>query len=145
MSEPATTPTTAPRGRPVLRFLKRRLEGWRLRHQLPINFALHMIGIPMAVYPSFIYYNKTLFDEADLAYPPHEVGEQYEGQDWTWDTVRELAMQLTVDANGADATDPAFDALLTGEDPFDDLPTVLPRLAEGSLPALCHRIAYPTP
>lgn len=68
------------------------------------------IGIPMAVYPSFIYYNKTLFDEADLAYPPHEVGEQYEGQDWTWDTVRELAMQLTVDANGADATDPAFDA-----------------------------------
>lgn len=67
------------------------------------------IGIPMAVYPSFIYYNKTLFDEADLAYPPHEVGEQYEGQDWTWETVRELAMQLTVDANGADATDPAFD------------------------------------
>lgn len=67
------------------------------------------IGIPMAVYPSFIYYNKTLFDEADLAYPPHEIGEQYEGQDWTWDAVRDLAMLLTVDANGADATDPAFD------------------------------------
>ncbi len=32
------------------------------------------IGIPMAVYSSFIYYNKTLFDEAELAYPPHEVG-----------------------------------------------------------------------
>jgi multiple sugar transport system substrate-binding protein len=67
------------------------------------------IGIPMAVYSSFIYYNKTLFDEAGLAYPPHDVDEQYEGQDWTWETVRELAMQLTVDANGADATDPAFD------------------------------------
>jgi multiple sugar transport system substrate-binding protein len=67
------------------------------------------IGIPMAVYPSFIYYNKTLFDEADLAYPPHEVGEQYEGQDWTWETVRELAMQLTVDANGNDATSADFD------------------------------------
>jgi multiple sugar transport system substrate-binding protein len=67
------------------------------------------IGIPMAVYPSFIYYNKTLFDEADLAYPPHEVGEQYEGQDWTWETVRELAMLLTVDANGNDATSPDFD------------------------------------
>jgi multiple sugar transport system substrate-binding protein len=67
------------------------------------------IGIPMAVYPSFIYYNKTLFDEADLAYPPHEVGEQYEGQDWTWETVRELALQLTVDANGADATSAEFD------------------------------------
>jgi len=67
------------------------------------------IGIPMAVYPSFIYYNKSLFDEADLAYPPHEVGEPYEGQDWTWEAVRELAMQLTVDANGADATSADFD------------------------------------
>ncbi|WP_036553774.1 zinc-binding alcohol dehydrogenase [Nocardiopsis sp. CNT312] len=37
---------------------------------------------------------------------------------------------------------PAFDALVTGESPFEDLPSVLPRLADGSLPALCHRIAY---
>ena len=67
------------------------------------------IGIPMAVYPSFIYYNKSLFDEAGLAYPPHQVGEQYEGQDWTWETVRDLAMQLTVDGNGNDATSADFD------------------------------------
>lgn len=67
------------------------------------------IGIPMAVYSSFFYYNKTLFDEAELAYPPHEVGEQYDGQDWTWDTVRDLAMKLTVDANGNDATSADFD------------------------------------
>ena len=67
------------------------------------------IGIPSAVYPSFFYYNKSLFDEAELPYPPHEVGEQYEGQDWTWDTVRDLAMQLTVDADGNDATSPDFD------------------------------------
>ena len=73
------------------------------------NLNGSQIGIPMAVYPSFIYYNKTLFDEAGLAYPPHELGEQYEGQDWTWDAVRELAMQLTVDANGADATSADFD------------------------------------
>lgn len=71
------------------------------------------IGIPMAVYPSFIYYNKSLFDEAGLAYPPHEVGEQYEGQDWTWETVRDLAMQLTVDANGNDATSADFDPAST--------------------------------
>lgn len=68
------------------------------------------IGIPMAVYPSFFYYNKTLFDEAELAYPPHEVGEQYEGKDWTWDTVRELAKQLTVDGAGNDATSADFNA-----------------------------------
>jgi multiple sugar transport system substrate-binding protein len=66
------------------------------------------IGIPMAVYPSFIYYNKALFDEAQLAYPPHEVGEKYDGKDWNWETVRELAMKLTVDGDGNDATSPDF-------------------------------------
>ena len=38
--------------------------------------------------------------------------------------------------------DPAFDALLSGESPFEELPVVLPRLADGSLPAICHTIAY---
>lgn len=38
--------------------------------------------------------------------------------------------------------DPAFDALITGESDFADLPAVMPRLAGGDLPALCHRIAY---
>jgi threonine dehydrogenase-like Zn-dependent dehydrogenase len=38
--------------------------------------------------------------------------------------------------------DPAFDALLTGESHFDDLPEVMARLAAGSLPALCHTITY---
>ncbi|TYK46043.1 zinc-dependent alcohol dehydrogenase [Actinomadura decatromicini] len=38
--------------------------------------------------------------------------------------------------------DPAFDALVTGEDGFADLPRVMPRLASGELPALCHRITY---
>ena len=39
--------------------------------------------------------------------------------------------------------DPAFDLLLTGTSPFAELPDVLPRLADGSLPALCHTISYP--
>ena len=38
--------------------------------------------------------------------------------------------------------DPAFDVLLTGESSFEDLPTVLPRLASGELHALCHTVAY---
>jgi len=73
------------------------------------NLDGKQIGIPMAVYPSFIYYNKTLFDEANLPYPPHKVGEQYEGQDWTWETAAELARKLTVDAAGNDATSADFD------------------------------------
>jgi threonine dehydrogenase-like Zn-dependent dehydrogenase len=38
--------------------------------------------------------------------------------------------------------DPAFDALVTGESAFCDLPDVMARLAAGSLPALCHTITY---
>jgi threonine dehydrogenase-like Zn-dependent dehydrogenase len=38
--------------------------------------------------------------------------------------------------------DPAFDVLLTGESHFDELPDVMARLADGSLPALCHSITY---
>ena len=38
--------------------------------------------------------------------------------------------------------DPAFDVLLTGESRFDELPEVMPRLAAGSLPALCHSVTY---
>jgi NADPH:quinone reductase-like Zn-dependent oxidoreductase len=38
--------------------------------------------------------------------------------------------------------DPAFDALVTGQSPFCELPDVMARLAAGSLPALCHTITY---
>ena len=38
--------------------------------------------------------------------------------------------------------DNAFDALLTGQSRFDELPEVMTRLAAGSLPALCHAITY---
>jgi threonine dehydrogenase-like Zn-dependent dehydrogenase len=38
--------------------------------------------------------------------------------------------------------DPAFDALITGQSRFGELPDVMTRLAAGSLPALCHTIAY---
>lgn len=46
----------------------------------------------------------------------------------------QLALTLLRDAR--------FDALITGESRFEELPDVLPALADGSLPALCHRIAY---
>jgi threonine dehydrogenase-like Zn-dependent dehydrogenase len=38
--------------------------------------------------------------------------------------------------------DPAFDALITDESRFDQLPHVLARLAAGELPGLCHLITY---
>ncbi|WP_347352901.1 zinc-binding alcohol dehydrogenase [Intrasporangium sp.] len=38
--------------------------------------------------------------------------------------------------------DPAYEALLTGTSPFEQLPAVASRLADGSLPAVCHTISY---
>jgi threonine dehydrogenase-like Zn-dependent dehydrogenase len=38
--------------------------------------------------------------------------------------------------------DPAFDALVTGESRFGELPDVMARLSAGSLPAICHVITY---
>lgn len=38
--------------------------------------------------------------------------------------------------------DPVFDVLLTGTSPFDELPDVMARIADGRLPALCHTITY---
>ena len=38
--------------------------------------------------------------------------------------------------------DPVLDVLITGEDPFDDLPRTMRDLAAGSVDAICHRIRY---
>jgi multiple sugar transport system substrate-binding protein len=67
------------------------------------------IGVPFAVYPSFIWYDKALFDEAKLPYPPTKVGDLYQGKPWDMEAVRQLGMKLTVDKNGNDATSSSFD------------------------------------
>ncbi len=67
-------------------------------------------GLPYAVYPSFIYYNKSLFDEAKLPYPPSKVGEKYQGKTWDWNTLRTLAMSLTYDTRGRTASESTFDS-----------------------------------
>jgi len=38
--------------------------------------------------------------------------------------------------------DPSFDALVSGEHKFEELPAVLPRLARNELSALCLRVMY---
>jgi multiple sugar transport system substrate-binding protein len=69
-----------------------------------------LTSLPFASYPSMIFYNKELFDEAGLAYPPQEYGEPYaDGEPWDMDKLTELATILTVDANGNDATSAEFD------------------------------------
>lgn len=41
--------------------------------------------------------------------------------------------------------DPVFDALISGDSPFSDLPEVIRDLADGALPTLCRAIRYPDP
>ncbi len=71
-------------------------------------------GIPFAVYPSVLFYRAKLFKEAGLNEPPHDWNGQYTMPDgskvpWDYDTARKIGQLLTVDENGKDATDPAFD------------------------------------
>lgn len=68
------------------------------------------VGLPFAVYPSALWYNKDLFDEAGLPYPPHKYGEQYNGKTWDFAALREIAMELTVDKTGNTPNDAGFDA-----------------------------------
>lgn len=72
------------------------------------------VGLPFLVFPAVSYYQKEMFDEAGLNYPPATYGEKYvmpDGTevDWNWATVEEIAKILTVDANGNDATSADFD------------------------------------
>jgi multiple sugar transport system substrate-binding protein len=72
-------------------------------------------GLPFAVYPTVIFYNATLFDEAGLAYPPAKYGDKYtlDGKQVVWDwqtTVKTVSQRLTVDSNGKNATETGFDA-----------------------------------
>jgi multiple sugar transport system substrate-binding protein len=62
-------------------------------------------GLPLGLYPSFIFYNKDMFDAAGLDYPTHD----YNDKSWTMDKLRKMAMKLTLDKNGKNATDPDFD------------------------------------
>jgi multiple sugar transport system substrate-binding protein len=70
-------------------------------------------GLPFAVYPSAIFYNTALFDQAGLATPPAKYGDKYtlDGKQvvWDWATVKTVAQRLTVDGAGKNATEAGFD------------------------------------
>ena len=69
-----------------------------------------ILGLPMCVYPSVVYYNTDLFDAANVDYPPHKFGEKYaDGSSWTYAKLAEISKKITTDANGNNADSPAFD------------------------------------
>lgn len=72
------------------------------------------VGLPFAVYPSFLFVNKDMFAEAKIPLPPQTFNSKYttasgEQVPWDMDAMIKVAKQLTVDKNGN----------ISGSDKFD--------------------------
>jgi threonine dehydrogenase-like Zn-dependent dehydrogenase len=76
------------------------------------------------------------FHARRLTIKSSQVGSVASSQRGRWDFRRRMAFAL------ASLADPALDVLITGESAFESLPKVMAELADGTLDALCHRIAY---
>lgn len=76
------------------------------------------------------------FHSGRLGIRASQVGTVSPSRSATRTTADRLALALDL------LKDPAFDALLTGQSHFDELPEVMASLASGRLSALCHTIAY---
>lgn len=57
-------------------------------------------GLPDTAAPDVVFYNKEMFDAAGVDYP---------GDDWTYNDMRQAAIQLTRDSNGRNPKVPNFD------------------------------------
>jgi multiple sugar transport system substrate-binding protein len=73
-------------------------------------------GLPFGLYPSFLFYNKDLFDAAGLDYPPSD----FDDKAWDIDKLHEVALKLTKDKDGNDATSPDFDPKNITQWGYDD-------------------------
>lgn len=62
------------------------------------------IGVGLSNQLVLLYYNKDMFDEAGISYPPTKVEDA-----WSWDEFVEVAKKLTKDINGKNATEEGFD------------------------------------
>ena len=74
-----------------------------------------LVGLPFAIFPEAVFYNKALFDAAGLAYPPQQYGAPYVWADgtqeeWNFDTLTKIARLLTLDADGNNATNYQFNS-----------------------------------
>lgn len=63
-----------------------------------------LLGYSVANEIILLHYNKTMFDEAKLPYPPAETEKA-----WTWDQMLEVAKKLTKDKNGKHPGETGFD------------------------------------
>ena len=71
---------------------------------LAFTYKGKVVGYSSANEVLVTYYNKKLFDEAKVAYPPASADKA-----WTWQQFIDTAKKLTKDKNGKTPNDPGFD------------------------------------
>jgi 2-desacetyl-2-hydroxyethyl bacteriochlorophyllide A dehydrogenase len=76
------------------------------------------------------------FHSRRLTLKSSQVGTVAASQRSRWDTRRRMRLALR------QLADPALEALITGESPFEELPAVMAKLASTPGNTLCHRIKY---
>src|SRR6185436_4138390 len=76
------------------------------------------------------------FHARRLTIKSSQVGSVAPSQRARWDLRRRMRLALAMLA------EPALDALITGESPFEALPQVMAQLASAPAATLCHRIRY---
>lgn len=79
------------------------------------------------------------FHSRRLVLKASQVGMVAPAQRPRWPHARRLRLALSLLA------DPAFDVLLTGESPFDDLPQAMPAVLAAGADVLCHVVRYDDP
>ncbi|MFW5983065.1 MAG: ABC transporter substrate-binding protein [bacterium] len=65
----------------------------------------NVYGVASGVVNQMLFFNKEMFDEAGIAYPPQDPAEA-----WTWDEYIEVCKKLTTDASGLHPGDSGFNA-----------------------------------
>lgn len=135
LNVPFATPATARQGRDLVLHASASAEGLRLALDLLARegtvielswYGDREIGLPLG----------GAFHSGRLSIRASQVGTISPARRASRSFADRLALSLELLA------DPAFDALLTGQSPFDELPRVLAELSAGTRRALCHVITY---
>ena len=112
-------------------------------HQAGLATSLRIAGFEATVLEMSWYGAKSVsaplgeaFHARRLVLRSSQVGAVPATQRARWNHRRRLGLALDL------LTDPKLDSLITGESLFDELPTVMARMAEAPDDTICHRIRY---
>jgi 2-desacetyl-2-hydroxyethyl bacteriochlorophyllide A dehydrogenase len=108
-----------------------------------LQLALDIAGLEATILEMSWFGNRSVplqlggaFHSKRLTIKSSQVGRVAPSQRARWDLRRRMALALTLLA------DASLDALITGESPFDEMPSVMLTLAFAPGDVLCHRIKY---